>query len=116
VEGKVVFPDGKPVTNGTIEFEPKNPDLKDMKARGEIQPDGSYRLTTVTEGDGAVEGPHRVIVVVSTRNGPVIDPRYQAFDSSGLDVMVGPRQNHIPLRVEKPTPRSVKPGLRNPGP
>ena len=48
VHGMVVYPDGKPVTRGTVEFElivGKNP----ITASGEIAEDGTFQLGTFEE-------------------------------------------------------------------
>jgi hypothetical protein len=57
VEGKVTYQD-KPLEFGSVLFQP---DIGPA-ARGKIAPDGTFRLTTYTAGDGAVLGPHRVAV------------------------------------------------------
>jgi hypothetical protein len=116
VQGRVTFPDGTPLTHGTVEFESQNPSAKGLNARGEIKRDGSYRLTTFKDGDGAIEGAHRVIVVVPPQflsqnmAGPpprlVIDPRFQSYASSGLTCTIVPGDNNYPIRVEKPAGES----------
>jgi hypothetical protein len=58
VRGKVTC-NGKPVPNGTISFVPAS----GPAATGEIQPDGSFTLTTYRNGDGAVLGQHTVVIV-----------------------------------------------------
>jgi hypothetical protein len=58
VKGKVIYK-GKPLTKGTVTFEP---DGFGRAARGELQADGSFVLTTRTEGDGVVPGEHRVSI------------------------------------------------------
>lgn len=58
VRGKITA-GGKPVPNGSILFIPAS----GTAASGEIQPDGTYTLTTFKEGDGAVPGKFQVIVV-----------------------------------------------------
>jgi len=58
VKGTVLI-DGAPLTKGTVQFYPD----EGQPARGEIQPDGSFELTTFkTKGDGAVLGEHTVTV------------------------------------------------------
>ena len=57
VSGKVTF-EGEPVTQGTITFYPDG----GRAAMGEIQPDGTYVLTTFEPGDGAVPGRHTVTI------------------------------------------------------
>ena len=58
VKGKVTYK-GMPLTKGTIKFVP---DGYGREARGAIQSDGSFVLTTQKEGDGAVAGEHRVAI------------------------------------------------------
>jgi hypothetical protein len=62
VRGKVVFKDGKALTGGTVIFEPVDKNLK-VSARGDIQPDGTFRLGTDSDNDGAPEGGYHVLVV-----------------------------------------------------
>jgi hypothetical protein len=64
VKGKVTYK-GRPVTKGSIKFEPEG---YGRPARGELQSDGSYVLTTTKPGDGVVAGAHRVAVVASDRS------------------------------------------------
>jgi hypothetical protein len=57
-KGKVTFK-GQPLTSGTIRFEP---DDFGRAASGTIQPDGSFVLSTLKDGDGVVPGHHRVSI------------------------------------------------------
>ena len=57
VKGKVTYK-GKPLTEGRITFLPDY----GREAHGEIQPDGTFVLTTDKDGDGAVAGEHRVSI------------------------------------------------------
>lgn len=59
VSGRVSYKDGKPVTAGFVIFEPVN---QKSGARGEIQADGSFRLGTHRENDGAMEGEYKVLI------------------------------------------------------
>jgi hypothetical protein len=58
VKGKVTYK-GQPVTKGTVRFEPEG---FGRMARGELQSDGTYVLTTSKDGDGVVAGAHRVSI------------------------------------------------------
>jgi hypothetical protein len=58
VKGKVTYK-GKPLTKGKVTFEP---DGFGRPARGELQADGSFVLSTLKEGDGVVAGEHRVSI------------------------------------------------------
>jgi hypothetical protein len=62
VRGNVVFKDGTPATGGTVIFEPVDKNIQ-VSARGDIEPDGSFRLGTYTHDDGAPEGAYHVLVV-----------------------------------------------------
>jgi hypothetical protein len=64
--GRVTFQNGTEVTSGTVSFRPLEGELK-TSARGEIQPDGSFELTTFTAGDGALPGRHEVLVAGGLR-------------------------------------------------
>ncbi len=60
VSGHVTF-QGTQVPKGTVNFLPADP-TTGRPAFGEIQGDGSYKLTTLTPHDGAVAGKYRVII------------------------------------------------------
>jgi hypothetical protein len=91
VRGKVSF-NGKPVPNGTISFIPAS----GPTATGEIQPDGSFTLTTYRKGDGAVLGQHTVVIVamedMSTRlpearnplPPPIVPEKYSSLATTDL--------------------------------
>lgn len=112
VTGTVKFADGTPLAGGTVEFESSDPTAEHLNARGEIQADGAYRLTTYAEGDGAIAGEQRVIVHApqppdsGNMSGPppksVLHPRYRGFDTSGLTFTVQPGENTFPITVERP--------------
>lgn len=59
VQGRIEFEDGSPVRTGFIET--YSHDLK-INARGKINQDGTFTLSTFSEDDGAVVGMHDVIV------------------------------------------------------
>jgi hypothetical protein len=58
VKGKVTYK-GQPVTRGRIKFEP---DGFGRQAAGQLNPDGTFELTTDKPGDGVIAGNHRVTV------------------------------------------------------
>lgn len=59
VSGKVTF-DGKPVTGGVITFAPIGSADAGKPASGSVKSDGTFTLTTYTDGDGVVPGKHSV--------------------------------------------------------
>lgn len=110
VHGMVVYPDGKPVTRGTVEFElmaGKNP----ITASGEIAKDGTFQLGTFEENDGAVAGRHRAAVIADFEIGTneerpellppkILDPKFSEFKTSGLEFKVEPKSNSILVEVD----------------
>ncbi len=58
VRGKITFEDGSPAQVGLIEFRSADRTI----ARGKIESDGSYSLTTFEPNDGALEGEHQVVI------------------------------------------------------
>src|SRR5262245_9998826 len=91
VEGKVAYKDGTPLTGGMVIFEPFEADLK-TSSRGHVQKDGSFRLGTEGEADGAPEGKYRVLVVplygVPGAPAVKIDPKYERPETSPLEYTV----------------------------
>ena len=58
-----VTSDGKPIPGGSVTFSPTATGTKDhagKPASGTIQEDGTYTLTTYSDGDGAVIGKHTI--------------------------------------------------------
>jgi hypothetical protein len=107
VRGTVTF-NGKAVPNGTISFVPAS----GPTATGEIQPDGSYTLTTYHKGDGAVLGQHTVVIVAledmskrlpEERNPlppPIIPLKYTSLATSDLRADVKDEENTINFSLE----------------
>lgn len=106
VTGQVMLADGTPVQTGTIEFTSAD---GVYTARGSIERDGRFSLTTFRENDGAVAGEHRAVVVqvVSTEDlplhdhhhGPTVDPKFGHYRRSGLSFTVQPQPNEFQVTV-----------------
>lgn len=64
VKGKVTYK-GKPVTKGQVVFRSAD---GGKDAFGDIQPDGSFELSTDKAGDGAAKGTYKVSVTGAGRN------------------------------------------------
>jgi len=111
VSGKVTY-NGQPLKTGTVSFLPEDP-TTGRPAAGEIQPDGSYQLTTQTPGDGAMGGKYKVaisayevdktqtssppqggsadqVAVARAQSKSLIPIKYSGTDASGLTATVGP--------------------------
>lgn len=112
VEGKVVWPDGaaaKELEGSQVVFEQQ---AANTTARGTVNSEGSFRLTTNTADDGAVPGEHKVLVIeVGRKSLPggdgsniapgVMDPKFYTFESSGLTATIHPGKNEVTLKVER---------------
>jgi hypothetical protein len=112
VVGKVVYPDGSPVPGGTVVFQPADGDTQ-PSARGEIQPDGTFRLGTQAPEDGAPPGKYRVAVLPphrseedARRKPPAVDPAFGDFATSGLEYTIqAGRKNEFLITVTRPEMR-----------
>lgn len=114
VTGKVSFNDGTPLAGARVVFESTE---QAVSSQGYTDNEGHYTLTTNEEGDGAVPGPHRVIVmpppaavvqgggeeaVVTAPAKPVVAKKYQRYDTSGLQYEVKPGDNVYDIVLDKP--------------
>ena len=93
VKGTVMY-NGKPVPKGTVLFTPMN---GGSTATGEINEDGTYRLTTYKSGDGACAGEYRVVIMAmeGPMQGdppkappPIIPDKYSSLALSDLKATV----------------------------
>jgi len=100
VKGKVIFPDGTPLTAGTVEFGPVDKDAM-LAPRGEIKVDGTFQASTYAEGDGAPPGKYRVLVTPPEQVDPgqprplPFDRRFSSYATSGLEYTVKPGRNEF---------------------
>jgi hypothetical protein len=99
VTGKVTY-NGQPLQFGSVTFQP----TRGQPARGEIQSDGSFELSTFSLGDGAFVGPHKVKIACYESQNPafvkgpgeqrlgrsLIPVKYTLLDQSGLTAEVKP--------------------------
>jgi hypothetical protein len=106
VRGTIVDETGKPLTElagANISFESLE---KPVSAVAEVRADGSFSMTTETSDDGCLPGEHRVTigrVFLSADRPlpPVINPKYENPETSGLKVTVEKKSNDIKLQVER---------------
>ena len=112
VEGQVVFKDGSPVKVGIVETKALG---KSVQATGSINKDGSFRLTTYRENDGAIAGQHRVVVIqmIPVEDIPnyrpstmgVVHRKHASYNTSELTMSVEPDgSNKIRLVVSGADP------------
>ena len=106
VIGTVKFADGTPLVGGTVEFRSVNSDVaKQVNARGEIDAEGKYQLTTHDTNDGALAGEHQVCIFPPARvvagnfaTEPPPSPlqrKFLAYESSGLKYTVKTNEPNV---------------------
>lgn len=109
VSGKVTYR-GKPVTTGTIVFNPAGTGL--ALVEGTIQPDGTYRLKSADGVEGAAPGEYRVTVHAFTPGvgeegvdanykppQPLVPAKYGSLDATPLTRNVEAKDNVLELAL-----------------
>jgi hypothetical protein len=108
VKGKVLLPDGNPLTQGTVTFVPGDL-LKGREAAGKVGSDGSFTLSTDKAGDGAAEGQYSVRIDSEAgvptggkgRGRLLVPEKYGDESTSGLTVTVKAGENNLePFRLD----------------
>jgi hypothetical protein len=121
INGTVEFADGTKPKFGNIEF--YSPELK-INARGKIERDGSFTVSTFGDNDGAVGGVHQVVIMQQVGNyliaksgskirhdhGSLIDSSHFDYRTSGLSCDVKPGPNDVRFIVKK-MPRQDSEGM-----
>jgi len=106
VRGKVTLPDGKPAANSQVVFEGPIGG-KVISARGDVQADGSFELSTVQPGDGAPVGKYRVqvnpppVVDAEAAHRAPFNPKFSDFGTSGLEFEVKASGNDFAIQLSK---------------
>ena len=109
-KGDAQATDGTPLNGGIVSLQPSGKEGPATNARGIVGPDGTFRLTTFKEGDGALPGKHRAIVLSPPPNNkpneptpkPNVHKKFGSYDTSGLVVDSTPGPNKITLKVDRP--------------
>jgi len=110
VQGSVKFEDGAPVEIGSVEFRSMEGEER-TTARGKIEKDGSFTLSTFEPGDGALPGEHQVIVqqmVISEglsaehhQHGRRVPRKYADYSQSGLTAEIkAEKSNPIVIQLQ----------------
>jgi hypothetical protein len=91
------------MAGGAVEFESVE---GNTSANGSIDENGRFTLTTTEPHDGAHKGMNRVAITRPYRGPdtplpPVIDTKYEKFETSGLEVNVEEKTNDITLTVQR---------------
>lgn len=104
--GKVTFPDGEPLTTGTVIFTKPG-----FISRSFIHPDGSFKVGTVKEGDGIPPGTYKVYIIQalapvdpddpeSDAMKPLIDEKFASEDMTPLEITI-PGEKSFDITVER---------------
>jgi len=111
-EAKKINPDAKIGDAVMVESTPANG--LPINARGAVGSDGTFVLSTFGDGDGAVVGKHRVLVRAQRQKfddiegnwdfipEPVIHPRFESYENSGLEFTVAEGDNEFRVVVQRP--------------
>ncbi len=109
VRGSVTLADGTPLARGLVIFE-RVDGGPPLTARGNIQADGRYELSTERSGDGAPPGRYKVAInPLDTSDVPdeqkklPFDVKYLNLKTSGLEFEVKPGTNEYLIKLEKGT-------------
>lgn len=111
VEGVVVFADA-PDTPATelagyvLTLESVGPDGKPVGGMAEVGADGTFRVSTFKDGDGALRGRQKValtppFLLSGDRAASKIPAKYHDLATSGLEIDVQPGENKVKLTVER---------------
>ena len=109
VGGKVTYK-GEPVPKGTVTFQPD----QGHPAVGEIQSDGTYKLSTFAQADGALPGHHKVFIIANTADPTkipgstpgwtppkdLVPKKYNNADTSGLEATVTEDRKEIDFNLQ----------------
>jgi hypothetical protein len=114
VRGTVTLEDGTVLTKGLVIFE-RMDGGRPVTARGDIQADGRYELSTERPGDGAPPGLYKVAInPLDTSDVPdeqkilAFDIKYLNLRTSGLEFEVKPEANEYPIKLARSTRKPRK--------
>ena len=108
VDGKVSFK-GQPITSGMVLLTPTD---SGHAATGNLEKDGSFRLTTFQKNDGAVPGKYQVAIQVFPSEGaglpgaefagktPPVPQKYGSAGTSGLTTEIKAGENHLDFALK----------------
>jgi hypothetical protein len=113
VTGKVSLKKGGPLPGGMVVLSPNEGGLEGG-ARGYLQEDGTFVVSTDSPGDGLLAGKYKVLVVHPPKKGgedappgPLLfHPKYGDFTSSGLVADITSENRHLEFVLDPPNLRN----------
>jgi hypothetical protein len=106
VRGKVTLPSGQAAAGSQVVFEGEQ-EGNVVSARGDVQADGTFQMSTHQPGDGVPVGKYRVqvnpppMVDAEARSVAPFNPKYSSFDTSGLQFEVKPGAGELSIQLTK---------------
>jgi hypothetical protein len=107
IDGRVKFKDGSDISVLQGHKVNMQPEGGGARSYGTIEADGTFKISTFGNNDGAVPGKHQVTVTPPQPEPdkpppkPVIPPKYSTFETSGLAVEVKSGQGAADLELER---------------
>ena len=109
VTGKVMLKNGGPLPGGMVVLSPNAGGLEGG-ARGYLQMDGTFVLSTDSAGDGVLSGKYKALVVHPSKkggedapSGPMLfHPKYGDFSTSGLVFDINPENHKLEIILDPP--------------
>jgi hypothetical protein len=107
VGGKITYPDGSPLSAGEVCFTDDK-----FAGRAAVQPDGTYKMGRIKDGDGIPRGTYKVFIsegaIYETppdggapSSTVLVDRKFMSSESSGLTCTVE-GETVFDFKVEKP--------------
>lgn len=78
VKGRILLANGQPVSQGTVVFVPAPDDPTARQAAGSVASDGTFKLETPYNGQGAAPGNYRIRIESASIAAPSAKPNKQA--------------------------------------
>ncbi len=108
--GRVTYSDGAPVESGFVVFS-----TSAAQSRGPIEPDGTYKMSTMGNADGIPPGSYTVYLSgtdkrilkeqsdgnVLTTDIPQVDRKYTSPETSGLTFTIDGKEKRFDITVER---------------
>ena len=102
--------DNSPLSTGTVFFETDT-----YLARGELRPDGSFDVGSLSPRDGITPGKYRVYIIGATKDigddkaglpilEPLIDEKFTSAQTSGLEIEIDKSRRNFDIVVDRYVP------------
>lgn len=112
VKGTVKYADGKPLTDGWIEFTSMAGETKGRNSNSKIDKDGNFEMETFARGKGAYAGP---VTAVISEPASEFDPetggvkksdvkvleKYKNYETSGLKYDIEKKDNTLNIIIDR---------------